>query len=115
MKAQHLRWDYHQSHLQSMFSLQMEKGRFCDLTLACQGGQTLKVHRSVLCATSGYFDAILSSDAAPKETIVIMKDCKIDDVQLLIEFIYKGEISVEQVSGLAEIWSMGMSTNYALS
>lgn len=77
----------------------MDQGRFCDVKLACEGGQTLRAHRSVLCASSGYFDAVLSSDAAPKETIVIMKDCKLDDLQLLIEFIYKGEISVEQVSG----------------
>lgn len=94
---QFLRWDSHQTHLQTMFTHQLEKGRFCDITLACQGGQTIRAHRSVLCACSGYFDSVLSN-VTDKETLVIMKDCRIDEIKLLIEFMYNGEICVEVVS-----------------
>lgn len=93
-----LRWDYHPNHLQSMFSLQMEEGRFCDVTLACKGGQKLKAHRAVLCACSAYFDMVLDSETAGKETIVIIKDGQFDDIKSLIEFMYNGEVSVDQVS-----------------
>lgn len=95
---QNVRWDHHQSHLQAMLSSQLDQERFCDVTLACEGGQILKVHRSILCATSGYFDAVLSDTTVNKETLVIMKDSKFDEIKLIIDFVYHGEISVEQVS-----------------
>lgn len=98
-KKQFLQWDHHRSHLQTMFSHQLDQGRFCDVTLAAgDGGQTMNAHRSVLCATSGYFDAVLNNDTPQKETLVIMRDYKFDDLKLLVEFMYNGQITVEQGS-----------------
>lgn len=95
-----VRWDNHQTNLQTMFSHQLDQGRFCDVTLACQGGQTLKAHRAVLCAASGYFDTVLSNSNWDKEMLVIVKDIPKEELKLIIEFVYKGEISVQQVSGM---------------
>lgn len=92
-----LRWKYHHSNLQNMFSQLLDRGCFCDVTLACEG-QTLKAHRVVLCACSTFFDTILTNCSIEKDPIIIMKDCKFDDVKCLIEFMYKGEINVEHVS-----------------
>lgn len=80
-----------------MFSQLLDRECFCDVTLACEG-RTLRAHRVVLCACSTYFDSILTSGNSDKETIVIMKDCRFDDVKCLIDFMYKGEINVEHVS-----------------
>lgn len=80
-----------------MFSQLLDRGCFCDVTLACEG-QTLKAHRVVLCACSTYFDSILTNGCSDKDPIVIMKDCKFADIKCLIEFMYKGEINVEHVS-----------------
>lgn len=92
-----LRWKYHHSNLQTMFSQLLDREAFCDVTLACEG-QTLRAHRVVLCACSTFFDSILTNRYTDKDPIVIMKDCKFDDIRCLIEFMYKGEINVEHVS-----------------
>lgn len=93
-----LRWKYHHSNLQTMFSQLLDRGCFCDVTLACDG-QTLKAHRVVLSACSTYFDSILTNCNSEKDPIVILKDVKFIDIKYLVEFMYKGEINVEHVSG----------------
>lgn len=95
-----LRWKYHHSNLQTMFSQLLDRGCFCDVTLACDG-QTLKAHRVVLSACSTYFDSILTNCNSEKDPIIILKDVKFMDIKYLVEFMYKGEINVEHVSFFA--------------
>uniref|UniRef100_A0A8D8CWB0 Protein bric-a-brac 1 n=1 Tax=Culex pipiens TaxID=7175 RepID=A0A8D8CWB0_CULPI len=93
-----LRWKYHHSNLQTMFSQLLDRGCFCDVTLACEG-QTIRAHRVVLCACSTYFDQLLTNcGATEKDPIIIMRDAKFEDIKCLIEFMYKGEINVEHGS-----------------
>lgn len=101
-----LRWKYHHSNLQTMFSQLLDRGFFCDVTLACEE-KTIRAHRVVLCACSTYFDAILTNYAAERNPIIIMKEAKFADIKCLIEFMYRGEINVEHVSILAVL--IGMS------
>lgn len=82
-----------------MFSQLLDRGCFCDVTLACEG-QTIRCHRVVLCACSTYFDSLLTNVSTDKDPIIIMRDCKFSDIKALIEFMYKGEINVEHVSTL---------------
>lgn len=99
-----------------MFSQLLDRGCFCDVTLACDG-QTLKAHRVVLSACSTYFDSILTNCNSEKDPIIILKDVKFMDIKYLVEFMYKGEINVEhnnlasllktaeelRIKGLAEV------------
>lgn len=110
-----LRWRYHHSNLQTMFSQLLDRQAFCDVTLACEG-RTIKAHKIVLSACSTYFETILSQ-FEEKDPIVIMKDVKYIDIKCLVEFMYKGEINVEhnhlatllktaeelRIKGLAEV------------
>ncbi|XP_060524843.1 protein tramtrack, beta isoform isoform X2 [Cylas formicarius] len=110
-----LRWRYHHSNLQTMFSQLLERQAFCDVTLACEG-RTIKAHKIVLSACSTYFETILSQ-YEEKDPILIMKDVKYIDIKCLVEFMYKGEINVEhchlatllktaeelRIKGLAEV------------
>ncbi|XP_044259799.1 uncharacterized protein LOC123008185 [Tribolium madens] len=110
-----LRWRYHHSNLQTMFSQLLEKEAFCDVTLACEG-RTIKAHKIVLSACSTYFETILSQ-YEEKDPILIMKDVKYVDIKCLVEFMYKGEINVDhchlatllktaeelKIKGLAEV------------
>lgn len=90
-----LRWRYHHSNLQTMFSQLLEREAFCDVTLACEG-RTIKAHKIVLSACSTYFETILS-EYEEKDPILIMKDVKYVDIKCLVEFMYKGEINVDHV------------------
>ncbi|XP_019880735.1 protein tramtrack, beta isoform [Aethina tumida] len=110
-----LRWRYHHSNLQTMFSQLLEREAFCDVILACEG-RTIKAHKIVLSACSTYFETILSQ-YEEKDPILIMKDIKYVDIKCLVEFMYKGEINVEhchlatllktaeelKIKGLAEV------------
>lgn len=88
-----LRWKYHHSNLQTMFSQLLERQAYCDVTLACEG-KTLRAHKVVLSACSTYFDTILSQ-YEEKDPIVIMRDVKFSDIKVLVEFMYKGEINID--------------------
>ncbi|XP_054727128.1 modifier of mdg4 isoform X1 [Anastrepha obliqua] len=92
-----LRWKYHHSNLQTMFSQLLDRGCFCDVTLACEG-QLIRAHRVVLCACSSFFDTVLTNYASERDPIIIMKDVTFADVKCLIEFMYKGEINVEHAN-----------------
>uniref|UniRef100_A0AAG5DX41 BTB domain-containing protein n=1 Tax=Anopheles atroparvus TaxID=41427 RepID=A0AAG5DX41_ANOAO len=129
MDQQHycLRWKYHRSNLQVMFSQLLGRGCFCDVTLACEG-QTIRAHRVVLCACSTYFENLLTNCySEEKDPIIIMHDVRYEDVKCLIEFMYKGEINVEhgaltsllktaedlRIKGLAEVsWQEGYDDSF---
>ncbi|XP_039282430.1 uncharacterized protein LOC111043900 isoform X2 [Nilaparvata lugens] len=110
-----LRWKYHHSNLQVMFSQLLERESFCDVTLACEG-KTLRAHKMMLSACSTYFDSIFSQHEE-NNPIVILKDVKFADIKALVEFMYKGEINVQnshlssllktaeelRIKGLAEV------------
>ncbi|XP_053597774.1 uncharacterized protein LOC103580797 isoform X2 [Microplitis demolitor] len=119
-----LRWKYHHSNLQTMFSQLLERQAYCDVTLACEG-QTLRAHKVVLSACSTYFDTILSQ-YEEKDPIVIMRDVKFSDIKVLVEFMYKGEINIDHtrlssllktaedlhIKGLAEVsWRSDSAQN----
>lgn len=98
MDSQYFRWDSYQNHLQASLSHQMSEGRHCDVTLACNEGIALRAHRSILCANSEYFDTILSKVHPATDTLIIMQDCQLRELRLIMDFMYNGEIIVEQVS-----------------
>lgn len=96
VKTVSLQWKHHHSNLQTMFPLLLGRGDFCDVTLACEG-QTLMAHRMVLCASSTYFQSILTEARSFKDTIVVLRDYKFIDINCLIEFMYNGEVAVHPV------------------
>lgn len=87
-----LRWKYHHSNLQQMFSNLLERESYTDVTLACEG-KTLRAHKMVLSACSTYFDSIFS-EYDEKNPIVILRDVKYMDMKSLVNFMYRGEINV---------------------
>lgn len=110
-----LRWKYHHSNLQAMFSQLLERECLCDVTLACEG-KTLKAHKVMLSACSTYFDSIFSQ-YEENNPIVILKDVRFSDIKALVQFMYRGEINVDnsdlttllktaeelRIKGLAEV------------
>ncbi|KAL1461546.1 hypothetical protein WDU94_013431 [Cyamophila willieti] len=110
-----LRWKYHHSNLQLMFSQLLERESFCDVTLACEG-KHIRAHKVMLSACSTYFDAIFSQHIE-NNPIVVFKDVRFEDLKALVQFMYKGEIKIEntqltsllktaeelRIKGLAEV------------
>lgn len=89
-----LRWNNHQSNLLSVFDQLLHDESFVDVTLAVDG-HLLKAHKMVLSACSPYFQALFVNHP-DKHPIVILKDVPYTDMRCLLDFMYRGEVSVDQ-------------------
>lgn len=89
-----LRWNNHQSNLLSVFDQLLHDESFVDVTLAVEG-QLLRAHKMVLSACSPYFQALFVNHP-DKHPIVILKDISYADMKSLLDFMYRGEVSVDQ-------------------
>ncbi|VEN60848.1 unnamed protein product [Callosobruchus maculatus] len=89
-----LRWNNHQSNLLSVFDQLLHDESFVDVTLAVEG-QLLRAHKMVLSACSPYFQSLFVNHP-DKHPIVILKDVPYTDMKCLLDFMYRGEVSVDQ-------------------
>lgn len=89
-----LRWNNHQSNMLSVFDQLLHAETFTDVTLAVEN-QLLKAHKMVLSACSPYFQSLFVNHQE-KHPIVILKDVPYADMKSLLDFMYRGEVSVDQ-------------------
>jgi len=89
-----LRWNNHQHNLLSVFEDLLNHEAFVDVTLACDGVQ-LKAHKMVLSACSPYFQSMLYN-TPDRHPIVFLRDVRYHEMKALLEFMYRGEVSVDQ-------------------
>lgn len=89
-----LRWNNHQTNMLSVFDQLLHAETFTDVTLAVDG-QLLKAHKMVLSACSPYFQTLFVNHQE-KHPIVILKDVPYADMKSLLDFMYRGEVSVDQ-------------------
>jgi len=67
-----------------------------DCTISCTGG-TLKAHKLVLSACSPYFTNLFTNFTNPFQyPIVVIKDMPFADLKAIVEFMYRGEVTVPQ-------------------
>lgn len=97
-KCQCVRWPQHSRHMQTKFADLWSQEKWCDVTVACDDGQTIRAHRIILCAGSQYLERVLSPVSANTEAYVILHDCSYEDVRLIVQFMYSGMINVAEVS-----------------
>jgi hypothetical protein len=88
-----LRWNNHQNNLLSVFSQLLHDELLVDVTLACEG-HSLRAHKVILSACSTFFQELFVRHP-DEHPIVILKDVKFGELRTLLEFMYKGEVSVE--------------------
>lgn len=92
-----LRRKNHLSDMIDVFDRMFKDESMTDVQLMCSDG-TIKAHRMVLSACSPYFKSVF--DKMPNNyhyyPIVILKDMPISDLRAIIEFIYRGEVTVAQ-------------------
>ncbi|XP_011692451.1 PREDICTED: uncharacterized protein LOC105452758 [Wasmannia auropunctata] len=96
------KWNNYQNHLSDVVRQLLEEDCMVDVTLSA-AGQRIHAHRIVLCACSILFQEVLSQVTEDYPTI-ILSDISPQDIKLIIEFIYHGEIHVpvENIRSLFE-------------
>lgn len=89
-----LRWNNHQSHILEAFDALQQQNSLVDVTLVCSD-QSLRAHKVVLSACSPFFEKVFN-DTPCKHPTIVLKDYQRWVVQAIIDFMYRGEISVPQ-------------------
>ncbi|XP_018337471.1 PREDICTED: kelch-like protein 12 [Trachymyrmex septentrionalis] len=93
-KTFNLTWNNHLANLSGLFEALYKSGSLTDATLACQGGM-LRAHRLVLAACSPYFERVFKEHYG-EQPILILKGVAIEEMECLLDFMYKGSIDVAE-------------------
>ncbi|XP_053599826.1 zinc finger protein chinmo isoform X2 [Plodia interpunctella] len=92
-----LKWNSFGSNLATSFANLWNSESLADVTLYCEGRQ-FKAHKVILAACSKHFQELF--DTAPPShagaCYVILEATTADNMQALLEFMYKGEVHVSQ-------------------
>lgn len=89
-----LRWNNHQSHILESFDALLQQNSLVDVTLVC-ADRSLRAHKVVLSACSPFFEKVFN-DTPCKHPTIVLKDYQRWVIQAIIDFMYRGEISVPQ-------------------
>ncbi|XP_025993592.1 protein abrupt isoform X2 [Solenopsis invicta] len=88
-----LSWGEFSSSLASAVQLLRGDGDLVDVTLAA-GGRSFPAHKIVLCAASPFLLDLLKSTPC-QHPVVMLAGIEAADLESLLEFVYRGEVSVE--------------------
>lgn len=96
----YLKWNNHLESLVSTFNQLLSEESMVDVTLYCEG-QKLKAHKIMLSVSSPLFQNLFKENPS-KNPIIILQETKYYNMKSIIDFIYKGEVRVnqDQLSGL---------------
>ncbi|XP_063995469.1 zinc finger protein 473-like isoform X2 [Diachasmimorpha longicaudata] len=93
-KTFNLTWNNHLANLSGLFEGLYKTGSLTDTTLSCQGGM-LRAHRLVLAACSPYFERVFKEHYGD-QPILILKGVPIEEMECLLDFMYRGSINVAE-------------------
>lgn len=88
-----LTWGDYGTSLVSAVQLLRCHGDLVDCTLAA-GGRSFPAHKIVLCAASPYLLELLKNTPC-KHPVVMLAGVNANDLEALLEFVYRGEVSVD--------------------
>merc|ERR1719319_980838 len=90
-----LKWNAFQENAISAFGKLREDREFADVTLACEDGQQIEVHKVILASSSPFFLNILRKNKHP-HPLIYMRGLKSEDLVAMVDFLYCGEANVYQ-------------------
>ena len=90
-----LQWNDFKENITTSFKELRGDRDFTDVTLACEDGQQLELHKVVLASTSPFFMELLKKNKHP-HPLIYMKGLKSRDLVAMVDFLYQGEASVLQ-------------------
>jgi len=97
MEAQqfHLKWNNHSLNTLSSFQHLLDTNCLVDVSLTCSSGKVVPAHRMVLAACSDYFYRLFK-DLPEKHPVIVFKDASEQILNDLLEFMYRGEVEVDE-------------------
>ena len=90
-----LQWnDFQKNIVSSIQELRGEKD-FSDVTLVCEDNQQVEAHRVILSTASNFFKTMLTGNKH-SHPLIYMRGIKSDYLVSIIDFIYHGEVNINQ-------------------
>ena len=90
-----LQWKDFKENVHSAFGRLREDKELTDVTLACEDGQQMEVHKVILAASSPFFGEIFSRNRHP-HPLIYLRGFKSVDLVAILDFIYCGKSRVFQ-------------------
>ncbi|ODM98314.1 Longitudinals lacking protein, isoforms A/B/D/L [Orchesella cincta] len=101
-----MKWTDHSDTFLRTFSSLYSDESYTDVTLVAEK-HYFKAHRVILSSASEFFDETFKMTPAGQHPIIFVKDVKAMDLRILLDFIYKGEVSIPPslIPGLVKVGS----------
>ena len=90
-----LQWNDFKENVTFSFKALRDDKDFTDVTLACEGGQKIEVHKTVLASTSPVFMELLKRQKH-SHPLIYMRGIKSNLLVTIMDFLYHGEANVLQ-------------------
>ena len=90
-----VQWNEFQSVIGSAFADLREDKDFTDVTLVCEDGKQIEVHKLVLVSSSPFFKDLLKRNKHA-HPLIYMKGVKTENLMAMLEIFYFGEANVYQ-------------------
>ena len=90
-----LQWNDFKENITFSFKELRNDKEFTDITLACEDGHQIEVHKTVLASSSPFFMELLKKHKHP-HPLIYMKGIKSDNLATLMDFLYYGETNILQ-------------------
>ena len=90
-----LRWNDFQGNVNSAFGSLREDSDFADVTLACEDGHQVEVHKVILAASSPFFKSLLKCNKHTNP-LVYMRGVLSENLTAIVDFLYHGEANLRQ-------------------
>jgi len=93
----HLQWSFFHPNMVNLMMDFRNAGTFIDLTISVEN-EMIPCHKLVLASCSTYFEEILTSKliANNPHPVVVLKDLRLWEVLILVDFMYRGEMKVRE-------------------
>ena len=90
-----LQWNDFKENAINAFGNLRETSDFADVTLACEDGNQIEVHKLILASSSPFFQNLLKRNKHP-HPLIYMRAMKSDDLFAIVDFLYRGKANVYQ-------------------
>ena len=90
-----LKWNDFQANISSSYQDLRKEQDFSDVTLACEGDQTIKAHKVILAGCSSVFSKLLKQHNHP-HPLLYMRGMTTQNLTAVVDFIYHGEVNIFQ-------------------
>ena len=92
-----LQWNDFKENVTILFKELRNDKDFTDVTLACEDGQHIAAHKTVLASSSPFFMELLKKHKHP-HPLIYMRGIKSNDLVTIMDFLYFGEAKILQDS-----------------